>query len=68
MLKGVVLYMSGLVFGGIAPHGSSIIGEISEYCRGTLSQYGSSVSTVFKCDKAIALDILSRIEAEEYDL
>lgn len=112
MLKGVVLYMSGLVFAGVAPHGSSIIGEIacneyelfgpiregmevfgqrlkrhnvdtiviltphglrlkgynaiytSEYCRGTLSQYGNSVSAEFKCDKTMALNILSRIEAE----
>lgn len=103
--------MSGLVFGGIAPHGSSIIGEIagseydlytplregmatlgqrlkkhdvdtivvltphglrlkgfnaiytSEYCRGTLSQFGSSVSAEFKCDKAMASDILSGIKA-----
>lgn len=104
--------MSGLVYAGIAPHGSSIIGEIagseyelysplregmellgerlkkhnvdtiviltphglrlkgynaiytSEYCRGTLSQYNSSVSAEFKCDKPMALDILSHIKAE----
>lgn len=104
--------MSGLVFGGITPHGFSIISEISgneyelfsplregmelfgqrlkrhnvdtiviltphglrlkgynaiytsEYCRGTLGQYGNSVSAEFKCDKTMALNILSRIEAE----
>lgn len=104
--------MPGLVFGGITPHGSSIIGEIagneyelytplrrgmeafgqrlkkhnvdtiviltphglrlkgynaiytSEYCRGTLSQDGNSVLAEFKCDKTMALNILSRLEAE----
>lgn len=104
--------MSGLVFGGVAPHGSSIIGEIAgseyelyrplregmeilgqrlkkhdvdtiivltphglrlkgcnaiytcEYCTGTLSQYGSSVSAKLKCDKTMALDILISIQAE----
>ncbi len=104
--------MSGLVFAGIAPHGSSIVGEVAgneyelysplrkgvevfgqrlekhnvdtiviltphglrlkgynavytcEYCRGTLSQFGKSVSTEYKCDKPMALNILSGIEAE----
>lgn len=102
--------MAGLVFAGIAPHGSSIVGEVAgdeyelysplrkgmevfgqrlkkhnvdtivvltphglrlkgynavytcEYCRGTLTQFGRSVSAEYKCDKPMALNILSGIE------
>jgi aromatic ring-opening dioxygenase LigB subunit len=53
----------------LTPHGLRLKGHnaiyTSEYCRGTLSQYGKSVSAEFKCDKDMALNILSRIEAEE---
>lgn len=100
--------MSGLVFGGITPHGSSIIEEIAgseldlfkptregmeelaarmrkynpetiviltphglrlrgynaiytcAYCSGSLSDNGNTVYEEYKCDQALAKDILSR--------
>lgn len=100
--------MKGVVFGGIAPHGSSIIEEIAgseseafkptrdamiklgdmlkkhevdtiviltphglrlqgynavytcEYCSGSLSEDGKTISCEFKCDKPMAKEILKR--------
>lgn len=52
----------------LTPHGLRLKGYnaiyTSECCRGTLTQYGNSVSAEFKCDKAMALNILSRAETE----
>lgn len=100
--------MAGIVFGGIAPHGSSIIGELAgdeyaifeptrkgmeelagrmkkyspetivivtphglrlqgcnaiytcAYCSGSLSDNGNTIHEEYKCDQALANDILSR--------
>jgi aromatic ring-opening dioxygenase LigB subunit len=52
----------------LTPHGLRLKGcnaiYTCEYCRGTLNQFGSSVSTEFKCNKSMALDILSSIETK----
>ena len=50
----------------ITPHGLRLKGYnavyTSEYCRGTLSDNGITVSADFKCDKEMAIEILENIE------
>lgn len=50
----------------ITPHGLRLKGYnavyTSEYCRGTLSDNGITVSANFKCDKKMAVNILESIE------
>lgn len=56
----------------LTPHGLRLKGHhaiyLSEYCRGSLEQFGKEVHVEFKCDIDLAKQILSQMEEERIPL